>query len=118
MSIPAQREANRRRALEMGALVVAEFVERGRAGRSIAEFYSQNLATEVMKGMRQKAIQGGTPGRAPLGYLNERRFDDGREVRTITVDSERAEHVVWAFNAYATGEWSVTAWPPNWKLGA
>ena len=68
--------------------------------------------------MRQKAIQGGTPGRAPLGYLNERRFDDGREVRTITLDSERAEHVVWAFNAYATGEWSVTAWPPNWKLGA
>lgn len=180
LSIPAQREANRRRALEMGALVVAEFVERGRSGRSIerpelrrmleyiqerpvdfvivhkidrlarnraddaaitktiqgtgaylvstteaisttpsgrllhgimasiAEFYSQNLATEVMKGMRQKAIQGGTPGRAPLGYLNERRFDDGREVRTIKVDPERAEHVIWAFNAYATGEWSVT----------
>lgn len=75
---------------------------------SIAEFYSQNLATEVMKGMRQKAIHGGTPGRAPLGYLNERRFDDGREVRAITIDPERAEHVVWAFHAYATGEWSVT----------
>lgn len=180
LSIPAQREANRRRALEMGALVVAEFVERGRSGRSIerpelqrmleyiqgrpvdfvivhkidrlarnraddsaitktiqgtgaylvstteaisttpsgrllhgimasiAEFYSQSLATEVMKGMRQKALQGGTPGRAPLGYLNERRFDDGREVRTITIDPERADHVVWAFHAYATGEWSVT----------
>lgn len=75
---------------------------------SIAEFYSQNLAAEVMKGMRQKAIHGGTPGRAPLGYLNERRFDDGREVRTITVDPERAEHVIRAFHAYATGEWSVT----------
>ncbi len=180
LSIPAQREANRRRALEMGALVVAEFVERGRSGRSIerpelqrmleyiqdrpvdfvivhkidrlarnraddaaitrtiqntgaylvstteaisttpsgrllhgimasiAEFYSQNLATEVMKGMRQKAIHGGTPGRAPLGYLNERRFDDGREVRAITIDTERAELVVWAFHSYATGEWSVT----------
>lgn len=35
LSIPAQREANRRHALEMGALVVAEFVERGRSGRSI-----------------------------------------------------------------------------------
>ncbi|WP_158609461.1 recombinase family protein [Kocuria soli] len=180
LSIPAQREANRRRALDMGALVVAEFVERGRSGRSlerpelrrmleyiqdrpvdfvivhkidrlarnraddaaitrtiqntgaylvstteaisttpsgrllhgimasIAEFYSQNLATEVTKGMRQKAIHGGTPGRAPLGYLNERRFDDGREVRTITIDPERAEHVIWAFHAYATGGWSVT----------
>ncbi|MFT4216852.1 MAG: recombinase family protein [Micropruina sp.] len=31
----AQREANRRRALEMGALVVAEFVERGRSGKSL-----------------------------------------------------------------------------------
>ena len=58
--------------------------------------------------MRQKAIQGGTPGRAPLGYLNERRFDDGREVRTITVDPGRAEHVAWAFHAYAAGEWGVT----------
>lgn len=75
---------------------------------SIAEFYSQNLATEVTKGMRQKAIHGGTPGRAPLGYLNERRFVDGREIRTITIDPERAEHVIWAFHAYATGEWSVT----------
>lgn len=31
---------------------------------SIAEFYSKNLAAEVEKGMRQKAIQGGTVGRA------------------------------------------------------
>lgn len=75
---------------------------------SIAEFYSQNLATEVKKGMRQKVIQGGTPGRAPLGSLNERRFEDGREVRTITIDPERAEHIVWAFDAYASGGWSVT----------
>ncbi len=75
---------------------------------SIGEFYSQNLATEVMKGMRQKAIQGGTPERAPLGYLNQRRFNDRRDVRTVTVDTERAEHVIWAFDEYATGEWSVT----------
>lgn len=33
LSIPAQREVNRRRALEMGAHMVAEFVERGRSGR-------------------------------------------------------------------------------------
>lgn len=35
LSIPAQREANRRRALEMGALIVADLVERGPSGRSI-----------------------------------------------------------------------------------
>lgn len=75
---------------------------------SIAEFHSPNLATEVMKGTRQKAIHGGTPGRAPLGYLYEHRFDNGREVRAITIDPEPAEHVIWAFHAYATGDWSVT----------
>ncbi|MFT4228052.1 recombinase family protein [Micropruina sp.] len=179
LSIPAQREANRRRALEMGALIVAEFIERGCSGRSlerpelqrmlryiqdtpvdfvivhkidrlarnraddaaitktiletgahlvstteaistspsgrllhgimasIAEFYSQNLATEVTKGMRQKATQGGTPGRAPLGYLNQRHIEDGHEIRTVTVDPERGPHLAWAFRAYATGEWSM-----------
>jgi len=35
LSIPAQREACRRRALEMGAFVVSEFVERGRSGTSL-----------------------------------------------------------------------------------
>lgn len=75
---------------------------------SIAEFYSRNLAQEVMKGMRQKAIQGGTPGRAPIGYLNVRRqTGDGREYRAIQLDRERAPHIAWAFDTYATGEWSV-----------
>lgn len=37
------------------------------------------------------------------------RFDDGREVRTITIHPERAGHVIWAFHAYATGDWSVTS---------
>lgn len=180
LSIPAQRDANRRRTLEMGALVVAEFIERGRSSKSlerpelqrmleyiqdrpvdfvivhkidrlarnraddiaitqairdtgarlisstegidaspngtllhgimasIAEFYSRNLAQEVMKGMRQKVIQGGTPSRAPLGYLNVRiQTNDGREFRTVSVDPERAPHVLWVFESYATGEWSV-----------
>lgn len=75
---------------------------------SIAEFYSRNLAQEVMKGMRQKVIQGGTPSRAPIGYLNARcQTDDGREYRTVIVDSDRAPHVAWAFETYATGNWSV-----------
>lgn len=179
-SIPAQREANRRQAHGLGALIAAEFVERGQSGRntnrpelqrmlayirehsvdyvivhkldrlarsraddiaitqairdtgarlvsstegidaspngtllhgimaSIAEFYSRNLAQEVMKGMRQKVIQGGTPSRAPLGYLNVRsQTDDGREFRTISVDPERAPHVAWAFESYVSGDWSV-----------
>ena len=74
----------------------------------IAEFYSRNLATEAVKGMTQKAKVGGTPGRAPIGYLNVGRRVDGREVRTVVVDPERASLVQWAFEAYASGEWTIT----------
>jgi DNA invertase Pin-like site-specific DNA recombinase len=74
---------------------------------SIAEFYSRNLANEVIKGTVQKAKNGGTPGRAPTGYLNVRQFLNGREVRTIEVDPERGPLMAWAFEAYETGEWTV-----------
>ncbi|WP_240739993.1 recombinase family protein [Leucobacter triazinivorans] len=180
-SIPAQREANQRKADELGARIVRQFVDAGESARSadrdglqdmlafiaatrvtfcivhkldrlarnraddvkiheallaagvtlvsatesidqtpsgmlvhgimssIAEFYSRNLATEVSKGLTQKVAQGGTPGRAPIGYLNVRRTDDqGREIRTVDVDPERAPLIAWAFEQYAGGETSVT----------
>ena len=66
---------------------------------SIAEFYSRNLAAEVMKGTTQKAKNGGTPGRAPTGYLNVRKIENGRELRTIEVDPERGPLIAWAFKA-------------------
>ncbi len=75
---------------------------------SIAGFYSRNLAQEVMKGMRQKAIQGGTPGRTPIGYLNVRRqAEDGREYRSIKLDRKHAPHIAWVFDTHATGERTV-----------
>lgn len=180
-SIPAQREANQRKADELGARIVREFVDAGESARSadrdglkemlafiaasrvqfclvhkldrlarnraddvkihealiaagvtlvsatesidqtpsgmlvhgimssIAEFYSRNLATEVTKGLTQKVAQGGTPMRAPIGYLNVRRTDEqGREIRTVEVDPERAPLIAWAFETYAKGETSVT----------
>ena len=179
-SIPAQREANSRKAADLGARIVREFVDAGESARSadrpalqemlafiaatrvqvclvhkvdrlarnrlddvhiqqalleagvslvsatesidetpsgmlvhgimssIAEFYSRNLATEVTKGMTQKVAQGGTPMRAPIGYLNVRRTDEqGREVRTVEIDPERAPLIRWAFETYAKGETSV-----------
>ena len=76
---------------------------------SIAEFYSRNLAAEVMKGMTQKARSGGTVGRAPLGYRNHRTVDsEGREMRTVILDTERAPLVVLAFDLYATGDWTIS----------
>ncbi|MCI1748459.1 MAG: recombinase family protein [Acidipropionibacterium sp.] len=178
-SIPAQREANLRKARELDAIIVDEFVDAGESARkadrpelmrmiefvkaneitycivhkidrlarnraddvtihlalkqagvtlvsvtenidetpsgmlvhgimsSIAEFYSRNLATEVSKGMTQKAVTGGTSGKAPIGYLNVRRRDElGRDVRVVELDPERAPLVKWAFEAYATGRYS------------
>ena len=181
-SLPAQREANKRKAQSMGALVVKEFADRGESARSanrpelqkmlaylkedggidyvivhkldrlarnraddveinrafeeagvrlvstsenidqtpggmllhgimssIAEFYSRNLANEVIKGMGEKARNGGTLGKAPLGYVNVRGRDEhGREVRTVELDEERAPLVRLAFTEYATGNWTVS----------
>lgn len=180
-SIPAQRDANRRKAASLGAIITKEFVDRGASARSanrpelqqmleylaehdvdyvivhkldrlarsraddveitkaldesnvrlvsttesidqtpsgmllhgimssIAEFYSRNLAAEVMKGMTQKARSGGTVGRAPLGYRNHRTVDsEGREVRTVILDPERAPLVKLAFELYVTGEWTIS----------
>ena len=180
-SLPAQREANKRKAQSMGALVVKEFADRGESARSanrpelqkmlaylkedggidyvivhkldrlarnraddveinrafeeagvrlvstsenidqtpggmllhgimssIAEFYSRTLANEVIKGMGEKARSGGTLGKAPLGYMNVRaRDENGREVRTIALDEERAPLIRLAFTEYATGNWTV-----------
>ena len=178
-SIPAQREACRRRAQTLEAAIVREFVDRGESAKtadrpalkemlqyvaqhrigyvivhkidrlarnraddlaissvfheagaqlvscsenidrtpsglllhgimaSIAEFYSQNLAAEVKKGMTQKAKNGGTPALAPIGYLNVRPLVDGREVRTVEVDPIRGPLIAWAFEAYASGEYSL-----------
>ncbi len=74
---------------------------------SIAEFYSRNLASEVTKGLIQKAKSGGTLGKAPVGYRNVRHLDRGRETRTVEIDESCASHVEWAFEQYATGDWSL-----------
>ncbi|MBX6390329.1 MAG: recombinase family protein [Frankia sp.] len=180
-SIPAQREANQRTAERLGAVIVAEFMDRGESAKTadrpelqamlrflrdtgtisyvivhkvdrlarsreddvsitlairkagaqlvsatenidetpsgkllhgimatIAEFYSQNLAMEAKKGMRQKAKAGGTLGLAPLGYRNVRVHEAGREIRTVAVDEDRAPHIVWMFEAYASGEYAMS----------
>ena len=183
-SIPAQREANKKKAASLGAMVGKEFVDRGASAKSadrpqlqamleyvkenadrvdyvivhkvdrlarnrdddsdimrtlrecgvqlvsasesidetpagmllhgimssIAEFYSQNLATEVKKGMGEKIKGGGTVSRAPLGYQNVRYVDEkGREERTVILDPDRAPLVKMAFEAYATEQWTVNS---------
>lgn len=178
-SIPAQREACKRKIASLGAVLVEEFADRGESGtsmrrpalqrllaylkeksvtyvvvhksdrlarnvaddvainlalkaaratlvsatenidetpsgklmhtilRGMNEFYSDNLALEVIKGSTQKAKAGGTIGRAPLGYLNVRRVENGRESRTVEVDPLRGPLMKWAFEAYASGDWTL-----------
>ena len=177
-SIPAQREANKRKARDVGAIIVREFSDKGVSGTSanrpglkamlayiadhdvdyvivhkldrlarnraddvditraiegagvrlvstseaidetpggllmhgimssIAEFYSRNLAAEVVKGMTQKAKTGGTPGKVPLGYRNVRRDGPSGERRDVQLDPRRASLIEQAFRLYATGDWT------------
>ncbi len=179
-SIPAQREACLRKARELGAEVIEEFVDAGASARSadraqlqlmlqrvragdisyvivhkldrlarsriddaeiatvfhlsgttlvsaseqiddspsgsllhgimaaIAEHYSNNLSHEAKKGMAEKVRRGGTNGVAPLGYLNVTERINGIEVKTVIKDQDRADHVKWAFEQYATGDWSIS----------
>jgi site-specific DNA recombinase len=74
-----------------------------------AEFYSESLSVEVKRGLHQKAKLGGTPGPAPIGYLNVQERDEatGKYLATVEVDPKRAPHIRWAFVAYATGAYTL-----------
>src|SRR5579875_2706832 len=72
-----------------------------------AQYYSDNLATEAKKGARQKAKFGGTPYKPPIGYLTARERIEGREIRIVITDPDRAPLVRWAFTAYATGDYTL-----------
>ena len=182
LSIPAQREAAERKADQLGAVIVKEFIEPGESAKtarrralqdmldyiatnpvqfciinkvdrlarnrlddaiihstlrgantqlvsvtenidetpsgmlmhgilaSMAEFYSLNLAQEVLKGMTQKATIGGTPTKAPLGYLNVRTTDaKGHEIRDVEIDPDRADLIRFAFTSYAGGDWTLSS---------
>lgn len=74
---------------------------------SMAEFYSANLANEIIQGTTQKARAGGSPHKAPIGYLNVRQHIDDRAVRTIAIDPDRAPLITYAFQAHATGTYSL-----------
>ncbi len=73
------------------------------------QFQSMQTGENVKRGLKQKASVGGTYGRAPLGYLNDvDNLPDGRRVSIVTIDPERGPHVTFAFQLYATGEYSIS----------
>ena len=93
---------------------VTENVEETASGRLVegihalmAEFYSANLASEIRKGLTQKAKMGGFPHGAPLGYHNIREIIAGRQVARIVPDPDRAPLITAAFENYSSGDWTL-----------
>jgi DNA invertase Pin-like site-specific DNA recombinase len=97
---------------QAGAELVScsEQIDRSNAGRmshvmlaGMNEYQSRNAGDEIRRKTLVKVQEGGTPGVAPLGYKNV--GEGGR--RYVVIDPEPARLITWAFEAYATGEWSV-----------
>jgi site-specific DNA recombinase len=69
---------------------------------------SRSDGRKVKMGLDRKFADGGTHGAARIGYLNTREVVNGKEVRSIATDPERVELVQLGFEAFATGEYSIT----------
>jgi site-specific DNA recombinase len=64
----------------------------------MSEYYSQNLAREVMKGLRETALQcKHTGGKPPLGY------DVDTATRQLVINPEEADTVRIIFDMYSKG---------------
>ncbi|MEK7745312.1 MAG: recombinase family protein, partial [Elusimicrobiota bacterium] len=109
------RDAVRLQELEDGCGVQLAFVDNefgpGAAGAlsfnvmaAVAQYYSDNLRTEVLKGMDEKVRQGWPTGLAPYGYLN---VDDKDE--PVQPHPEESRTVVRVFELYATGKYTFDA---------
>jgi len=76
---------------------------------SVNQYYSSNLREEMKSKMIAKVRSGGTVGKAPPGYLNTISRVNGVEVRSVALDEQRAPLMLWAFEEYSTGEWTLTS---------
>nr|WP_169731957.1 recombinase family protein [Glycomyces arizonensis] len=68
----------------------------------VNEYQSRAAGDDIAYKMEAKAQRGGTPNRARLGYLNTTESVEGRPVRTVVPDPERAPLVRMLFEHYAT----------------
>ena len=77
---------------------------------AVDQYQSQASGADISYKMGEKARRGGTLGRARLGYLNTRDHVDGREIRIVSPDPERAPLITRAYELYATGDYTLEAW--------
>ena len=107
------RDAVRLQELEDACGVQLTFVENqfgpGAAGMlsfnvmaAVAQYYSDNLRTEVIKGMDEKVRQGWPTGLAPFGYLN---VDDRNE--PVVPHPEKSKTLMRIFELYASGQYTL-----------
>ena len=68
-----------------------------------SKYYSDNLAQNVMRGMRQKIRRGEWLTKAPFGYVNN------RQIRNIEPHPTHSKIIVRAFTEYAKGTYSYDA---------
>jgi hypothetical protein len=72
----------------------------------VNEYQSRASGADISYKMAQKVKNGGTVGRAKIGYLNLREpLEGGGSVATIITDPERAPYIRMAFELYATGKY-------------
>jgi site-specific DNA recombinase len=106
------RDAVRLQELEDKCGVKLEFVDNqfgpGAAGAlsfnvmaAVAQYYSDNLRSEVLKGMDEKVRQGWPTGLAPFGYIN---VDDNDE--PVKPHPENAGALVRMFDLYSSGSYT------------
>ncbi len=65
---------------------------------AVAQYYSDNLRAEVLKGMDEKVRQGWPTGLAPYGYINVPDRDE-----PVKPHPEKSKTVIRIFELYATG---------------
>ncbi len=77
---------------------------------TIAEFYSRNLANEVIKGMTEKVKTGGTVSRGTDRLPQHPRpaTRPAAKIAPSQIDPDRAPLIEWAYKAYASGNWTVS----------
>ena len=68
---------------------------------SQSKYYVDNLSENIKRGHRNKLKDGIWPRNAPLGYLNDKMN------KVIIPDPERSQYIVKAFEAYASGKYTL-----------
>ena len=91
--------------LDLGDTLEAQMVET--IIHAVDEYQVKASAADIKYKMHQKVKNGGTPSRAKLGYRNVQIDVDGRPVRTIALDEQRAPLIDKAFEWMETGRFTL-----------